>query len=1568
MAVMDYEEALQAIQQKGDEIGEKPGGAWWNQQLGRWAQSNPEGAKKAGIRAAGPKPQQPPGDAGGAVSTQDAGGGDEQGLVAGLVRGAEQTGIGHTLYRWGTGQDEPPEIEQWQPKGYMSRFGHMVGETLPELGAAGALTLGGAPGLVAGGLGWVGVGAFDAALREKQRQDEAWKAKLRAEGYPTEPQVDEKGQPATDERGTPIQPPPQTNRDLIKIIEAGGEAGLENAATLLTGHYAGKLGGKILGAAGRWAKPGAQAILERVGGIAGRLTGYGAGGAVSHAVTEEATGQHPGSTTGQRVGRILEAAKEGAAQGLTLGAPLELMHLPAESREIGKLRTKIAADRIVEAAKKSTANNETGTQRAGAGEGGTDPDEGAASTGITQEQPTDMVTLVGPDKQKLSVPRADAEAMVKMNKGFSIEAAPPPTQTNATPQNVTAEQQMGQGEGAPKATPAAPSPPPSTAWAKLPSLDAAVDFSRKSGWFTYIRDQVAGQPAGPLGEAARPGRSIEDVAKELGLHPAEVRAIVQAPEQAPVTPTAQPPPAGGAVPPSGAAAGGVPPAAASRLDRLSAAADAAQRRAAVIAAEQQGMKPDKIATTTGIPIAEVQATLRDYYARQAQPPPTEAAPPAEAAPTDVTPGVQPLPGGGKVSGQLAGGGIEGVPPETGAAQQPPVAVPGPIGGGGITAPPTEAAAPEAPAGAEQPGLDTPPTLDNLPDPLRNQIGLAWDNALKKRGTLDPQIQDEIEGTAATIHDLLANPGDPATTGWQLDKAVKLLEDLPNVPPDVARVLLQEQDAAVLPDDPQGRAAAQRLIDRYHGNAKLIPGMANGEGESHLALYQGDGGLYLYDQDMVSPEQITDAEARGTIDDLLQPRELGPEATPAAGPAGAVAGQPPVAAQTPTGQPPPPEAPTPPEAAAAPPGAEAAPEAAPPAPEAPAAPQAPAAAPPAAAPGPPPTIVDLLTAARAAMEAGQHDQADALLNQAEALRQQQAGPAAAPAAAAPAAAEPTPPPTGEQPSALGQAAERHAGARAGMRQEIEAALKEQDGTTREEKLGNLYEDLRKAQRGATDPELAAGLGEVATEIESMMREEAGQPAAAERPAAKPETPLAELAVKKKPGRPKKAAAPPEPIYKGGPPPEPIHLTPEERERRARELTGRPPVGEAPRLVTTREAAAGPPERKPIPERLAAWKEKRAAAREGKKAPEIAAKAAEPKPEAPPAPAEGEPSAEDQARLDRVRKRAQAATTPEDKRAAYQEYRDQVVQWQRENRVSKAWATKELQTIRSEMEATGVSAAPETAPLEEGKKILPRNVRTAEERAAAPERAPVKKGLEQRIRAWIDEMAPPAPDESVEQQLNRLHDLDQKLDARVNSGEWKAESVADAKQVLRQMVNELRGRTRAERVGGVKEAPPTRGAAARPLGAAEAAEEPISYTNSHKLHDDMRGRFVRYRMPNGRTGIGEIVKWNRNLVGVQGEGPKPTWVRPQDVTHVLTEDKPRAPGAVTIEAKPGPKAAPESAQPAGAKAILGKAKVSLRTKEGEGMADQIAALRKMQGEENLSESTGPPGEVRPPKGRR
>jgi len=132
--------------------------------------------------------------------------------------------------------------------------------------------------------------------------------------------------------------------------------------------------------------------------------------------------------------------------------------------------------------------------------------------------------------------------------------------------------------------------------------------------------------------------------------------------------------------------------------------------------------------------------------------------------------------------------------------------------------------------------------------------------------------------------------------------------------------------------------------------------------------------------------------------------------------------------------------------------------------------------------------------------------------------------------------------------------------------------------------------------------------------------------------------------------------------------------------------------------------------------------------------------------------------------------------------------------------------------------------------------------------------------------------------------------------------------------------------------------------------------------------MRGRFVRYRMPNGRTGIGEIVKWNRNLVGVQGEGPKPTWVRPQDVTHVLTEDKPRAPGAVTIEAKPGPKAAPESAQPTGAKAVLGKAKVTLRTKEGQGMADQIAALRKMQGEENLAESTGPPGEARPPKGRR
>jgi len=96
MAVMDYDEALQAIQQKADEIGEKPGSPWWTDELGRWAKSNPEGAKKAGIRAAGPKPQQPPGDTGGAVSTQDSGE-DPQGLVAGLVRGAEQTGFGHKI-------------------------------------------------------------------------------------------------------------------------------------------------------------------------------------------------------------------------------------------------------------------------------------------------------------------------------------------------------------------------------------------------------------------------------------------------------------------------------------------------------------------------------------------------------------------------------------------------------------------------------------------------------------------------------------------------------------------------------------------------------------------------------------------------------------------------------------------------------------------------------------------------------------------------------------------------------------------------------------------------------------------------------------------------------------------------------------------------------------------------------------------------------------------------------------------------------------------------------------------------------------------------------------------------------------------------------------------------------------------------------------------------------------------------------------------------------------------------------------------------------------------------------
>lgn len=332
---------------------------------------------------------------------------------------------------------------------------------------------------------------------------------------------------------------------------------------------------------------------------------------------------------------------------------------------------------------------------------------------------------------------------------------------------------------------------------------------------------------------------------------------------------------------------------------------------------------------------------------------------------------------------------------------------------------------------------------------------------------------------------------------------------------------------------------------------------------------------------------------------------------------------------------------------------------------------------------------------------------------------------------------------------------------------------------------------------------------------------------------------------------------------------------------------------------------------------------------------------------------------------VRQHLPDTTTPEQRTDFFRTLRDKVVEWRNDKRVPDAWAEKQLRTIRDKYEGKAAPPPIGKRVAEPGEKILPRKIRTAEERAAEPA-PPQDKSYQERMRAWVDANAPSTPGETVEQRLNRLHDLDTALDkVDIPTADKDA-----ARRYLADQVNELRGKQRAETAPGAAAPPRVRGAEPTPFKPGESPEQPVKYTQARKLHNDLQGEFVRYTRPDGIKGTGQVSRWigKNNLIGLTNERGGTTWIHPEDVTHVMRRDKPLAleepeqvwdPEAKKF-VKPGEEAPPPKGPAKGAKVILGEAKRTLRTKEGQTLKEQLAALRR--GE--------PPPEKppRPPKGRR
>ncbi|HYV65690.1 MAG TPA: hypothetical protein VE964_05575, partial [Myxococcales bacterium] len=458
-----------------------------------------------------------------------------------------------------------------------------------------------------------------------------------------------------------------------------------------------------------------------------------------------------------------------------------------------------------------------------------------------------------------------------------------------------------------------------------------------------------------------------------------------------------------------------------------------------------------------------------------------------------------------------------------------------------------------------------------------------------------------------------------------------------------------------------------------------------------------------------------------------------------------------------------------------------------------------------------------------------------------------------------------------------------------------------------------------------------------------------------------------------------------------------------ERQAKKGKKKPPEGEgggAPPTPppTTPPEGGAPGEKKPLPPRLAAWKARRDAIARGEEVPEppppkkggrqkLSAQTlidrakeamakgqhekasklldeaerrggAKPPEEAP----AREPTADEQ-RIRELKARAHDTSLSDDeRRQAFKDASKLILEMRERGVFTKEQAYKEQTDIRRDLEAEGLSLAGESKPLKEGEKILPRNVRTPEERAADEAAESMisaqSKTYEDAMRKWVEENAPAPEGETNEQRVNRLHDLMQTLDADPKVSQVDKDA---ARRFIENEVRGMRGRERSEKASGSKSIEPPETAEPRVPGEHEAMETPIrgKYKAPNRAYADLKNQFVRFVRAGGDSELGQVTGWDRHGLRIENEAGHQIRVRLDDITHVLKRDKPLhvGPGeqAATPEElarargeKPPPTTekpvGPESQQPKGTKAVLGKAARTLRTKEGQTMKEQLAALRR------------------------
>src|SRR5262245_6765851 len=269
---------------------QKPGSAWWNRQIQRRAEADPEGAKQHGVRPAGIVDT--PGTASGA--------GSDQGFFRGAVEGFKGSSIGrgaNLLAPEYFGEPTPG----WKPEGYLSELGHAVG------GAAVPVATAAITGPAAG---WIGGSAAERGASETFREMQERRDAL-----------------ARGERPEDI-----SAEDIARETGKGAfEGGLAYVGGKLVEPIARPLSRFIARPFGATTEAATRQAIE----VPARLTGYGAGGGTAGGIEEVVEPTFPKDRS--KIAHIAERAREGAVHQVGVGLPMELIGWRGQKRRFGEL-------------------------------------------------------------------------------------------------------------------------------------------------------------------------------------------------------------------------------------------------------------------------------------------------------------------------------------------------------------------------------------------------------------------------------------------------------------------------------------------------------------------------------------------------------------------------------------------------------------------------------------------------------------------------------------------------------------------------------------------------------------------------------------------------------------------------------------------------------------------------------------------------------------------------------------------------------------------------------------------------------------------------------------------------------------------------------------------------------------------------------------------------------------------------------------------------------------------------------------------------------------------------------